>query len=207
VAVVAAIVGALLAVAAAGLARYEPARASTGTPAARPKVPLVTTPSTTACAPLLYQPCGQVAPAPGTDGNNCLAGRADFDNILADGCEAVSDYHPGQVMPSGQVMRANLVPAAAVDTFQAQVAEKLLSLCLTKFRVTLTAPPGTTDKVEIISNGTVLASATSTDLEPATASASKPSCFDSGSATVTIEVSAVSGQSAEDFRLVTSGSW
>jgi tRNA A-37 threonylcarbamoyl transferase component Bud32 len=207
VAVVAAIVTALVAAVATGLALYQSSGATLGTPAALPRAPLVTVPPTTACTPRLYLPCGQVSPAPGTDGSTCLPGRADFDGILANGCEAASDYNPGQVLQSGQVQRANLVPAAAVDTFEAQVAEKFLNLCLTKFRVTLTAPPGATYKVDVIRNGTVLASATSADLEPATASASKPSCFDSGSTTVTIQVTAVSGQSAEDFRLVTSGSW
>jgi hypothetical protein len=156
---------------------------------------------------LPYQPCGQASPAPGTDGSSCLPGRADFDGLGADGCEAATDYQPGQALQSGQALRANLVPASAVDTFSARVSENLLTLCLSKFRVTITAPPGTTDMVEVIRDGRVLASATSTNLEPATASASKPDCLESGSTTVTIQVSAVDGQSAEDFRLVSAGSW
>jgi hypothetical protein len=174
---------------------------------AAPHTPAVPAPTTTTCTPLLYQPCGQGAPAPGTDGRACLPGRADFDGNAANGCEAVSDYQLGRPLVAGQSRRANLVPATGVDSFQAEVSQSFLNLCLTKFKVTLTAPPGTTDQVEIIKDGRVLATATSADLAPATASASKPSCFDSGATTVIVQVSAVRGQSAEDFRLVSSGSW
>ncbi len=208
-AVIAAIVTAAVAVAAAGVAGVARLRAdgNTTTATTAPRAPVVTAPPTTTCTPLLYQPCGQGSPAPGTDGNNCLPGRADFDGVLANGCEAASDYQPGQALVTGETLRANLVPADAVDTFSAQVAQSLLNLCLTKFRVTLTAPSGVTDRVDVIRDGRVLASATSTDLEPATATAAKPSCFDSGAASVTIRVSPVVGQSAGDFRLVSSGSW
>jgi hypothetical protein len=206
VAVVAAIVTALVAAVATGVALYQPGRATPAKSAA-PKAPLVTSPPTTACTPLFYQPCGQAAPAPGTDGRQCLPGRADFDANPATGCEAVSDYQPGQALVAGQPLRANLVPAGAVDSFSAQVSQSFFNLCLSKFRITLTAPPGATDRVDIIRDGRVLASATSTNLAPATATASKPSCFDSGPAAVTVQVSTVSGQSAGDFRLVSSGSW
>jgi hypothetical protein len=104
-------------------------------------------------------------------------------------------------------LSANLVPVTAVDAFQAQIAESLFHFCFNKFRVTLTAPAGTTDQVQIIDNGDVLATVTSSDQEPATATASKPSCFASGSVPVTIQVTDVTGQSAQDFQLVNSGSW
>lgn len=173
-------------------------------PRAAPSTAPATT--TTTCTPLKYQPCGQ-GPAPGTNGVSCLPGHADLDGDPTDGCEAVSDYQPGQALAIGQAVRANLVPASAVDTFQAQVSENLLSLCLTKYKVTLLAPEGTTDQVEILRDGEVLASATSTDLHPGTASASKPSCFQTGSADVTVQVSDLSGASAEDFTLFSTGSW
>jgi len=102
---------------------------------------------------------------------------------------------------------ANLVPADAVDVFQTMVSQSFFNVCLTPFRVTLTAPPGTTERVEILRNGVVLASAVSSSLQPATASASKPSCFSNGTASLTVRVTAVSGRSAEDFRLTRSGSW
>jgi tRNA A-37 threonylcarbamoyl transferase component Bud32 len=207
-ALVAAITAVLVAVVATGVALSQ----QTGSPAAAapprntPTTPALTTPTTT-CTPLLYLPCGQTAPAPGTDGSNCLPGHADFDSILANGCEAVSDYQPGQVLSIGVAAAANLVPADTIASFSAEVSESLFNLCLTKFRATLTAPPGTTDKVEIVRGGRVLASAISTNMQPATATASKPSCFESGSAPVTVQVSTVTGHSAEDFRLTTSGGW
>ncbi len=203
VALIVTIVTVVVAAAATGVARYRPS----STRLAAPKSPVPTAPATTACTPLRYQPCGAAAPAPGSDGSRCLPGRADFNGNQADGCEAVSDFQPGQSIQVGQALRANLVPATTVDSFQAPVAQSFFNLCLTKFRVTLTAPPGTSDKVEVIKDGKVLATATSTNLAPATAVVSKPACFDSGATTVTIQVSTVSGQSEEDFRLVTSGSW
>jgi serine/threonine protein kinase len=206
VALVVATVTALAAAAAAGLVLYQPGRSNTTSAPPAPTATSTPAPSTTTCTPLLYQPCGQSAPAPGTDGSSCLPGRADFDRILLNGCEAASDYQPGQSL-QGQPLQANLVPATAVDTFSAQVSESLLNLCLTKYRVTLTAPAGTTDQVEVIRDGRVLASAVSTNRRPATATAAKPGCFESGTTAVTIEVSTISGQSAEDFQLVSSGSW
>jgi hypothetical protein len=209
-AVLAAAVLAGVALVAAGVALWRqtisshPSPAVTAPRSGQATAPL---PTTTTCSPLLHQPCGQATPAFGTDGNRCLPGHADFDDILANGCEAVSDYQPGQALAAGQLLSANLVPADAVDTFSADVAQNLFNLCLTKYRVTLTAPPGTADKVEILLGDRLLATATSSNRRPATASASKPSCFGTGSATVTVRVSTVSGRSAEDFRLLSSGGW
>jgi tRNA A-37 threonylcarbamoyl transferase component Bud32 len=205
--VVTVMVAALAAAVATGAVLYQSGRATTRRPVAAPKSPAPTAAPTTVCTPLPYQPCGQAAPAPGTDGRACLPARADFDGNPANGCEAASDYQLGQALPAGQPLRANLVPATAIDSFSAPVSESLFNLCLTKFRVTLTAPPGTTQQVEILKDGRVLATATSADLEPATASASKPSCLASGTTTVIVQVSTIRGQSAEDFRLVSSGSW
>jgi hypothetical protein len=204
-AVVAAIVVALVAAVAGGRALYQPSRATAADPPAT-AAPLLTVPSTTVCPTLAYQPCGQ-PPAPGTNGTSCLDGRADFDSDPANGCEAVSDFQPGQVLATGHVMRANLVPATTTDTFEAQVGSSFFNLCLSKFRVLLLAPEGTTDQVKVIDNGQVLATATSSNMGAATASASKPSCFKSGTSTVTIQVTDLTGQSADDFTLVSSGSW
>jgi tRNA A-37 threonylcarbamoyl transferase component Bud32 len=207
VAVLVAVAAVAAAAATAGVVYYPRSGAKSAAPPVRtPPAPVATTPTTT-CTPLLYQPCGQATPAAGTDGSNCVAGHADFNSVLADGCEAVSDYQSGPVLAAGQTIAANLVPADAVATFQAQVPENLLSFCLAKFRVTLVAPPGTTDRIQILRDTKVLATATSTNMRPATATASKPSCFDTGSAAVTIQVSAVAGQSAEDFQLTSSGNW
>jgi hypothetical protein len=158
------------------------------------------------CVGLPYQPCGK-PPAPGTDGTQCLPGRADFDGNPANGCEAISDYRPATELRGGTAMLANLVPASAVDTFPTHVTDHILDFCTGELRVTLIAPPGVTEKVESVRGGTLLASAVSQSLEPATAAAGEPSCFHDNSGWLTIRVSAVSGQSAEDFRLTRSGSW
>jgi serine/threonine protein kinase len=175
------------------------------------KHPSTTLPSPTAstvppCVGLLYQPCGK-PPAPGTDGSQCLPGRADFDGNSSNGCEAISDYRPATELRGGTAVLANLVPATAVDTFPTHVTDHILDFCTGQLRVTLTAPPGVTEKVEIVRAGKVLASAVSQSLEPATAAAGEPSCFHDNSGWLTIRVSAVSGQSVEDFRLTRSGSW
>jgi len=204
VAVVAAIVAALVAAVVTGATLYHPAGAPVSSPHASPTVAR-STPSTT-CPTLPYQLCGQ-PPAPGTNGIGCLPGHADFDANPLNGCEAASDYQPGQAVQTGQPVHANLVPASAVDTFGAQVQESFFHLCLTKFHATLTAPAGTTDQVQILKDGQVLASATSSDGQPATASAAAPACFQSGSTAVSLHVTDLSGQSAQDFTLVTSGSW
>jgi tRNA A-37 threonylcarbamoyl transferase component Bud32 len=164
------------------------------------------TPTTTPCVGLAYQPCGQ-APAPGTDGTQCLPGRADFDGNPLNGCEAVSDYRPGTELRTGTAVLANLVPAGAVVTFPTHVNDNILDFCTGQFRVTLTAPPGVTEKVEIVRAGKVLASAVSQSLQPATASAGEPSCFHDNSGWLTVRVSAISGQSADDFRLTRNSSW
>jgi hypothetical protein len=193
----------VLLMAAGGLALRWSSAVPTRTHAPSPTAPA---PVTKACTPLPYQPCGQ-PPAPFTDGRVCLAGRADFDGNPDNGCEAASDYVPGTVLESHRPILANLVPADAVDTFRTNVHDNLFDLCLGQFHVTLTAPPGVTDRVEIMRGGEVLARAVSHDLQPATASAAEPSCFQDNSGWLTVRVTAVQGRSAVDFRLTRSGSW
>jgi hypothetical protein len=162
-------------------------------------------PVTAPCQPLPYQPCGQPA-APFTDGRACLPGHGDFDGLEADGCEAASDYVAGTQLTSQDPVYANLVPADAVDVFSASVESGRLHLCVTPLRVTLTAPAGVADRVEILSAGSVVAGAVSRDRQPATASTSRLSCFRDQGGSFTLRVTAVQGQTAADFRLVRSGS-
>lgn len=194
---------AIVAAIAATAAAHRSARPATV--AVAPTIPPVE-PTTTTCVPLLYQPCGQPA-APGTDGSKCVASRGDFDGNAANGCEALSDYRSGTILTGAQPVSANLVPVDAIDRFQTEVTDSFLHLCLSEFRVTLTAPPGVTERVQLLRGDKVLASAISAGLQPATASAANPSCFHDDSGWLTITVSAVSGQSAEDFRLTRSGGW
>jgi hypothetical protein len=168
--------------------------------ASRPAAPV-----TAPCQPLPYQPCGQPA-APFTDGRACLPGHGDFDGLAADGCEAASDYVAGMELTPQDPVHANLVPADAVDVFSASVETGRLHLCVTPLRVTLTAPSGVADRVEILSAGSVVAGAVSRDRRPATASTSRLSCFRDQGGSFTVRVTAVQGQTAADFRLVRSGS-
>jgi tRNA A-37 threonylcarbamoyl transferase component Bud32 len=165
-----------------------------------------TVPTTAPCTPLPYQPCG-APPAAFTDGRSCLPGHADFDGIAANGCEAASTYTPGTVLDAGKPILANLVPASTTDVFRAYVKDNLLDFCTGSVRVTLTAPPGVTMRVEVAQGSHVLASAQSQDGTPATAEAGEPSCFSDNSAWLTIRVSGVGARTAADFRLTRNSSW
>jgi serine/threonine protein kinase len=185
----------------AGLAAMK----TQGSPA--PTTGTTAIPSTTpACVTLPFQACGQ-PPAPHTDGTSCLPGYADYDHDPVNGCEAASTYVPGTVLSTGQPVHANLVPADAVDSFRTYVSSSLLHFCLGQLHFTLKAPPGVTDRLEVIRDGKTLATAESRDGRPATASARQPSCFSDNSGWLTLKVSSVSGASAADFELSRSGSW
>jgi tRNA A-37 threonylcarbamoyl transferase component Bud32 len=163
-------------------------------------------PSTPPCSPLPYQPCGGL-PAPFTDGRACLDGHADYDGIAANGCEAVSTFVPGTVLSVNHAVLANLVPADTVDTFRTYVKDNLLNFCTGEVQVTLTAPPGVADQVEVALGDHVLERTVSRGGEPATAKVGEPSCFSDNSTWLTIRVSAVDGRTATNFRLVRTGSW
>ncbi len=94
-------------------------------------------------------------------------------------------------------MSANLVPADAIDTFRTHVSDDIWNLCEGRVRVTLTAAPGTSDQVQLLWNGKVIASAVSVTGQPATASASEPSCFAGDSGWLSVVVSSVSGPERE----------
>lgn len=163
-------------------------------------------PATTTCAPRPYQPCGAPAAAH-TDGYRCAPGWYDIDGLAADGCEASSDYRPGSTLSAGTPLRANLVPAGAVDAFTTRVSGHLLSLCSGTLHLDLTAPAGTADRLEVAQGGTVLGTATSVDGQTATVDVTKPGCFGSHSETLTLQVRAVVGSSAADFTLARRGGW
>jgi Protein kinase domain len=192
------------AAAAAGVGALDGWRRSASQTSASAQAPSV--PPTAPCAPLPYQPCGG-PPAPFTDGHSCLPGHADFDGIAANGCEAASTYTAGAVLEAGTAATANLVPADTVDTFRTYVKDDLLDFCTGSLRVTLTAPPGVSMRVEVAQGSHVLASAESQDGRPATARAGEPSCFSDNSAWLTIRVSGVEGRTATDFRLSRNAGW
>jgi hypothetical protein len=163
-------------------------------------------PTTSPCSPLPYQPCGEL-PAAFTDGRTCLPGHADYDGIAANGCEAASTFMAGTVLSTNHAVLANLVPADTVDTFRTYVKDNLLNFCTGEVQVTLTAPPGVAEQVEVAQGDHVLDRAVSRGGQPATAKVGEPSCFSDNSAWLTIRVSAVDGRTATNFRLVRTGSW
>jgi hypothetical protein len=98
------------------------------------------------------------------------------------------------------------VPADAVDVFSANVQSELLQRCVSPMRITLTAPAGVADRVEVLDAGSVVATAVSRDMQPATATTGRLSCFRDRGGPFTVRVTAVQGQTAADFRLTRSGS-
>jgi len=158
------------------------------------------------CTPLPYQPCGGV-PAPFTDGRTCTALHADYDGNTANGCEAAPDTL-ADGSPLVRQLSANLVPADDVDTFAVRVEDRLQLFCDGRLRVTLTAPSGTSQRVDVVdAAGRLLGSATSSDGARAVASVLEPSCGGNDSATLTARVTTVRGLSAEPYRLERSGSF
>ena len=158
------------------------------------------------CAPLPYQPCGG-PPAPFSDGRACIALHADYDAVAANGCEAA----PDTLTDGSRLHRhvtANLVPADDVDTFSLPVVDRFQLFCDGLLRVTLTAPAGTAQHLDVVSAaGHVLGSATSADGARAIASVREPSCGGDDSGTLTARVSTVHGLSAQPYLLERSGSF
>jgi hypothetical protein len=165
-----------------------------------------TSPATTICAPLPYQPCGQ-GPAPHTDGLRCLPGWYDVDGNAADGCEATADGVDHQPLVAGHVLEANLVPVGEIDSYPMVVKGGGFFSCGPSVTATLQSPPGVTDQVRIFDGFKILATATSIDGQPATASVAKPSCFGSDAEHLTVTVSAVSGASGADYTLTRTAGW
>ena len=165
-----------------------------------------TSPATTICAPLPYQPCGQ-APAPHTDGLRCLPGWYDVDGNAADGCEATSDGVDQQPLVTGQILEANLVPVGEIDSYPLAVKGGGFFSCGPSVTVTLQSPAGVTDQVRIFDGIKILATATSVDAQPATASVPKPSCFGSDAEHLTVTVSGVDGATGADYTLTRTAGW
>jgi hypothetical protein len=126
------------------------------------------------CTDLPYQPCG-FAPAPGTDGTDCLPRRADYDGDASTGCEAVSDDVAGQ--PFVDRIEANLVPADGFDEYPMRVRHSFNLFCDNELVVTLEAPQGATMRLEVLDEAELLGTAVSADAEPAEVRLGQPDCF------------------------------
>ncbi len=134
--------------------------------------PTNTTPTTPPCEERRYQPCGPdglEAPAPGTDGERCLDGFADYDDDVENGCEAEADDLPdgAELADGGPALEGTIVPRDDVDTFTVPVEDGFDLTCSGSVTVTLTAPEGMVLEIEVARGDDVLATATSDGGQPA----------------------------------------
>jgi tRNA A-37 threonylcarbamoyl transferase component Bud32 len=180
-----------------GLARagHDPATSPEGGPRTVAAVP---------CTLLPYQPCGQPV-APFTDGHGCVLGHADYDGNAANGCEAAPDTVDGATLTPAQPIVANLVPADDVDRYRLHLTDRLQLLCDGSAAVRLTAPPGVTDRVDVLRDGVVVASALSANGRAATATVGDPSCLRDDSGWYEVRVDSEVGRSSTPYRLETAG--
>jgi hypothetical protein len=157
------------------------------------------------CAPLPYQPCGGPL-APFTDGRRCTLGHDDYDGSSADGCEAAPDALDGTVVHGS--LRANLVPRGDVDTYRLTVADHFQLLCDGAVHVTLTAPAGVTERLEVLRDGAVVARGASADGTPASVSVGDPDCLTDDSGVLEVRVSSIGAErTAQDYLLEARGSY
>jgi hypothetical protein len=161
--------------------------------------------TTVPCTDRPYQPCGAPA-APGTDGDGCLVGRADYDGDASNGCEVVSDSAAGQ--PFDARIVANLVPGDAVDDYPFRVGHSFNIFCDNVLEVTLTAPPGGTMRLQVLSDGEMLGSVVSTDGEAASVRLGQPDCFGNDNRDLVARVSWVGDRrTGADYLLERRGRW
>lgn len=165
----------------------------------------VTAAPTTACQDLPYQPCGG-EPAPGTDGVACIDDRGDFDGDPTNGCEAVPDGLDGSVLEG--IAEANLVPADDVDVYELDVVDQAQLLCDGTLRLTLTAPAGVAQRLEVLRDDEELARVGSTDGTPASLELVEPGCFSDDSATLEVRVSSIGAdRTGQPYLLEVDGSY
>ncbi len=144
--------------------------------------------------------------AVGTDGVQCLPGRADYDDDPTTGCEAVSDTIDGTEFVDR--IEANLVPVDAVDIYPFRVDHSLNLFCDNVLKVNITAPTGATMRLDVLSEGAVLGTAVSTDAVPATVSLDQPDCFGNTNRDLEARVSWVGeSRTADAYLLTRSGRW
>jgi hypothetical protein len=157
------------------------------------------------CADLPYRPCGGPV-APGTDGHACIEGRGDYDGDPANGCEAVPDDRDGSVLTDE--LTANLVPVDDVDRYPLPVRDRAQLLCDGSVEVTLTAPAGVAQRLEVLDGDEVVRRAGSTDGTPAAVRLREPGCFSDDSTELEVRVSSIGAdRSAEPYLLEVVGSY
>ncbi|HKE72644.1 MAG TPA: serine/threonine-protein kinase [Acidimicrobiales bacterium] len=155
------------------------------------------------CTARPYQPCGQ-KPAPFTDGSRCIEDHADYDRNRANGCEAAPDDADGK--PLLKTIRANIVPAADVDSFPVRVEDHLQIFCDGTIEFRLEAPAGMVLSLEIDGDDGPIDTATAVAGTPAVIRLGEERCGGSDATTLRAVVRAVgSDRVAGDYELSRSG--
>jgi hypothetical protein len=166
-----------------------------------------TTTTDRACTDLPYQPCGQFAPAPNTDGRACRPGFEDYDDDAVNGCEAEPDGLADGT-PLRSSIEGTIVPRDDVDTFSLEVADDRQILCDGRLTVTLTAPARVSLRLELLDGDEVVGQVTSADGVAASVVRREPGCFTDDSTTLTARVSPIgSDRTGEAYLLERHGSY
>lgn len=136
----------------------------------------------------------------------CAEGSADYDGDPANGCEAVGDALDGRSLQGR--LTANLVPALDVDRYTVDVEDRPHLTCNGTLTLTLTAPLGLTQRLEVFDGGELIGSATSADGEPRHVELREPACGSDDATTLDLVVTSVgSDRSADPYLLERAGSF
>ncbi len=158
-----------------------------------------------ACTDLPYQPCGQAAPAPGTDGASCLPDRADYDGDTVNGCEVEADGVDGD--PLVDTIEANIAPVDDVDTYPVEVDDNLQVFCDGHLAIRLEAPPNIVLGLEVRDgDDELLGRGTAIEGAPATVELGEARCGANDATTLEVTVRPLTDdRTAENYRLSRDG--
>jgi hypothetical protein len=171
-----------------------------------PEASLEAAPAAEPCTDRPYQPCGQDAPAPFTDGDQCIQEHADYDGDAANGCEAAP--HPNEDRELVDVVEGNIVPADDVDRYEVQVEDKLQVLCDGTLEFRLESPAGMMLGLEVLQDGEVIGQDTTVDSAPATVTLNESQCGGDDATTLEVVVRPMGDERvAEDYRLTRDGNF
>jgi eukaryotic-like serine/threonine-protein kinase len=156
------------------------------------------------CSDLPYQPCGQAAPAPGTDGRQCLADRADYDGDTANGCEVEGDDVDGD--PLADTIEANIAPVDDVDTYPVDVNDNIQLFCDGHLVIRLEAPPHIVLGLEVRDEDELVGRGTAIEGAPATVELGEARCGTDDATTLEVTVRPLTGdRTGENYRLSREG--
>jgi serine/threonine protein kinase len=170
-------------------------------------LPSTSTSTTEPCVDQPYQPCGS-PPAPNTDGRECDPDTADYDDDVANGCEAESADPPTKVLTDR--LTGTIVPEDEIDRFERPVQDNRNALGNGKLRIGLTAPKGAIMRLRILTqDGEELRSGISSNGDELEFTLQEPRIFQDDSTTLIVEVSLEPGSAptAEPYVLTTSGQY